>query len=266
MRVLVTGAAGSIGRVLLPGLADRGHEVVGLDRVPPPDGHVGAWHTTDCTDPDAVAAVFADTRLEAVVHLAGHPDEASLPDSLTSHVVTTAALLDAMVEHDVPRLVYAGSNHAVGRTPRTELLTTDVRPRPDTFYGVGKVAAEALMSLYADRYALDTVSCRIGSFLPEPETTRHLSTWLSHDDGVRMVHAALTATAPGFAVLYGISANTRAWWDLAPGRALGYEPQDDAESFAARVPAAPADDAAEGAHVGGAYVTEAFFRPALDRP
>ncbi len=187
MRVLVTGAAGSIGRVLLPGLADRGHEVVGLDRVPPPDGHVGAWHTTDCTDPDAVAAVFADSRLEAVVHLAGHPDEASLPDSLTSHVVTTAALLDAMVEHDVPRLVYAGSNHAVGRTPRTELLTTDVRPRPDTFYGVGKVAAEALMSLYADRYALDAVSCRIGSFLPEPETTRHLSTWLSHDDGVRMV-------------------------------------------------------------------------------
>ena len=43
------------------------------------------------------------------------------------------------------------------------------------------------MSLYADRYGLDAVSCRIGSFLPEPETTRHLSTWLSHDDCVRMV-------------------------------------------------------------------------------
>jgi uronate dehydrogenase len=265
MRILVTGAAGSIGRVLLPGLTDRGHEVVGLDRVPPPDGHEGAWHTTDCADPDAVAAVFADTRLEAVVHLAGHPDEASLPDSLTSHVVTTAALLDAMVEHDVSRLVYAGSNHAVGRTPRTELLTTEVRPRPDTFYGVGKVAAEALMSLYADRYALDAVSCRIGSFLPEPETTRHLSTWLSHDDCVRMVDAALTTTAPGFALLYGISANTRAWWDLAPGRALGYAPQDDAEDFAARVLASPADDASEGAHVGGPFATEAFYRPALDR-
>ena len=266
MRVLVTGAAGSIGRVLLPGLVDRGHEVVGLDRVPPPDGHEGAWHTTDCADPDAVAAVFADAPLDAVVHLAGHPGEASLPESLTSHVVTTAALLDAMVEHDVTRLVYAGSNHAVGRTPRTPLLTTDVRPRPDTFYGVGKVAAEALMSLYADRYGLDAVSCRIGSFLPEPETTRHLSTWLSPDDGVRMVHAALTATAPGYAVLYGVSANTRGWWDLAPGRALGYEPQDDAEAFAARVPATPVDDAAEAAHVGGSYATAQFQRPALDRP
>ena len=67
-------------------------------------------------------------------------------------------------------------------------------------------------------------------------------------------------------MLYGISANTRAWWDLAPGRALGYEPQDDAEEFAARIPRAPADDAAEAAHVGGPFVTEEFYRPALDRP
>lgn len=265
MRVLVTGAAGSIGRVLVPGLTDRGHEVVGLDRVPPPDGHEGAWHTTDCADPDAVAAVFADSQVDAVAHLAGHPTEAGLTESLTSHVVTTAALLDAMVEHDVTRFVYAGSNHAVGRTPRTDLLTTDVRPRPDTFYGVGKVAAEALMSLYADRYGIDAVSCRIGSFLPEPETVRGLSTWLSPDDCVRMFHAALTATAPGFAVIYGVSANTRGWWDLAPGRALGYEPEDDAEAFADRVPASPADDEAEAAHVGGPYATAAFERPALDR-
>ncbi|WP_246355169.1 NAD-dependent epimerase/dehydratase family protein [Nocardioides ungokensis] len=118
MRVLVTGAAGSIGRVLTPGLVDRGHEVVGLDRVPAPDGNDGPWHLVDAADPDAVAAVFAEERLDAVVHLAGYPGEGSLPDSLTSHVVTTAALLDAMVEHDVRRLVYASSNHAVGRTPR----------------------------------------------------------------------------------------------------------------------------------------------------
>jgi uronate dehydrogenase len=178
--------------------------------------------------------------------------------------VTTAALLDAMVEHDVRRLVYASSNHAVGRTPRTGLLTTAARPRPDTFYGVGKVAAEAVMSLYADRYGIDAVACRIGSFLPEPETVRHLSTWLSHDDCVRMVEASLTATAPGFAVLYGISANTRGWWDLTPGRGLGYEPQDDAEEFAERIAARDAD-ATEAAHVGGPFATEAFYRQALDR-
>ncbi|HEU4811992.1 MAG TPA: NAD(P)-dependent oxidoreductase [Nocardioides sp.] len=264
MRVLVTGAAGSIGRVLTVGLTDRGHEVVGLDRVPQPDGFDGPWHTADCADADAVAAVFAEQSLDAVVHLAGHPGESSLPDSLTSHVVTTAALLDAMVEHDVSRFVYASSNHAVGRTPRRELVSTDARPRPDTFYGVGKVAAEAVMSLYADRYGIDAVSCRIGSFLPEPETVRNLSTWLSHDDCVRMVEASLTATSPGFAVLYGISANTRAWWDLEPGRALGYDPQDDAEDWADRIAAREAD-ASDAAHVGGPFATEEFYRPALDR-
>jgi len=79
-----------------------------------------------------------------------------------------------------------------------------------------------------------------------------------------MVDAALTATAPGFAVLYGISANTRAWWDLEPGRLLGYEPQDDAEEFAASVPAR-ASDASDAEHVGGPFATAELSRPALDR-
>lgn len=264
MRILVTGAAGSIGRVVTVGLADRGHEVVALDLVPEPHGWDGRFHTADCADPDAVDAVFAEEKVDGVVHLAGHPDELSLPDSLASHVVTTGALLDACVAHDVRRFVYASSNHAVGRTPRTDLLGADARPRPDTFYGVAKVAAEAVMSLYADRYGLDTVACRIGSFLPEPISVRHLSTWLSHDDCVRMFDAALTAPSPGFAVLYGISRNTRGWWDLAPGRALGYEPLDDAEALADRVAPSPEDDW-DAAHVGGPFATATYHRPALDR-
>ena len=266
MRILVTGAAGAIGRVVTLGLCDRDHEVVGLDLVPEPEGFTGNWHTVDCADPDAVMAVFEAERLDAVVHLAGHPDEASLPLSLTSHVVTTAALLDAMVAHRVSRMVYASSNHAVGRTPRRDLgdalLPRDTLPRPDTFYGVSKVAAEALLSLYADRHAIDAVACRIGSFLDEPATRRALSTWLSYDDCVRMVEAALTTPAPGFAVLYGISANTRAWWDLEPGRQLGYEPLDDAEAFADRIPERPEDEA-EAAYVGGPFALPAIERPAL---
>jgi uronate dehydrogenase len=263
MKVLITGAAGTIGQVVMVGLADRGHTVVGLDRVPAAEGY-DDWITTDCADADAVADVFAADRFDAVVHLAGHPGEAGLAESLTSHVVTTAALLDAMVEHDVTRFVYASSNHAVGRTPRQELVTESTRPRPDTFYGVAKVAAEALMSLYADRHGIDAVACRIGSFQPQPESVRHLSTWLSHDDCVRMVEACLTAPSPGFAVLYGISANTRAWWDLAPGRALGYLPRDDAEEFVAAVPLSPVDDA-EAEYVGGSFAHESYERPALDR-
>lgn len=274
MRVLVTGAAGSIGEVLGRGLVDRGHTVVALDRAPEPEGFTGEWFTADCADPDAVEAVFVAAArsggVDAVVHLAGMPIEASLPEELESHVITTAALLDAMVRHGVSRIVYASSNHAVGRTPRAELgsdlLDVHVRPRPDTFYGVAKVAAEGLLSLYVDRYGLDAVSTRIGSFLPQPESVRGLSTWLSHDDAVRMFEACLTTPDPGFAVLYGVSDNTRGWWDLEPGRRLGYHPQDDAEGFADQVAPDPERDQAEAAHVGGAYATEPFQRPALDRP
>jgi uronate dehydrogenase len=261
VRVLLTGSAGSIGSVVSPGLTGLGHEVVGLD-LPGTDAEVHA----DCTDPVAVEAVVARTRPEAVIHLAGIPTESSLPEALTSHVVSTGALLEAMLRHGVRRIAYASSNHAVGRTPRTERLTVEVHGRPDTFYGVGKVAAEALLHLYADRHAFDAVSTRIGSFLPRPTTRRHLSTWLSHDDAVRMFHAALTAPAPGFAVLHGISANTRAWWDLAPGRSLGYDPRDDAEQFAADIESVPEteSDRAEAAHVGGPYATAVFERPAFD--
>lgn len=253
------------------GLLERGHDVAGLDIAPGPGGFTGAWFTADCTDPDAVDAVFGRLEqsgpLDAVVHLASIPDEAPLPVILESHVHTTAALLDAMVDHAVSRIVYASSNHAVGRTPRADRLSVDVAPRPDTFYGVGKVAAEALLRLYVDRHSLDAVALRIGSFLPRPETRRHLATWLSHDDAVRMVEAALTATDPGFAVLYGISANTRAWWDLEPGRRLGYDPRDDAEVFAAGIEATPETEAdrVEAAHVGGPFVTERYYRPGMRR-
>ena len=261
-RVLVTGAAGSIGQVLVPGLAATGHEVVALDLVAAPAAPGVEWHQADCADPEAMDRVVGQAQVDAVVHLAGHPDEASLPESLVSHVHTTAALLDAMVAHGVRRMVYASSNHAVGMTPRGDDVDAVTRPRPDTFYGVGKVAAEAVMSLYADRHGLDAVSCRIGSFLERPETRRHLATWLSHDDCVRMVQAALTAASPGFAVLYGISANTGAWWDLEAGRRLGYEPQDDAEAWAAELAQRPEDEA-EAARVGGPFAGPGFTRQAF---
>jgi uronate dehydrogenase len=250
--------------VLGPGLVARGHEVVGVD-LPGQEADL----TADLTDPAAAEAVVGEVRPDAVVHLAGIPDERSLTESLHSHVVSTAALLEAMVQHGVPRMVFASSNHAIGRTPRGEAdLGVDAPPRPDTFYGVGKVAAEALLQLYVDRHALDVVATRIGSFLPQPTTRRHLSTWLSPDDAVRMVEAALTAAAPGFAVLYGISANTRAWWDLEPGRALGYHPQDDAEGWAVDIetlPRTPEDDD-EATFVGGPFATPRFERPAFDAP
>jgi uronate dehydrogenase len=261
MKVLVTGAAGAIGRALGTGLADRGHDLRGLDLVGEAVlGYEHDWVAGDCCDPAVVAA--AVDGVDAVVHLAGHPDEESLPAALQSHVHTTAHVLEAMIAHGVDRIAYASSNHAVGLTPSDQPLTTVVRPRPDTFYGTAKVAAEALLSLYVDRYAISAVAMRIGTFADAPQTVRQLSTWLSPADTVRMVDAAIRQPAPGYTVLHGISANTRGWWDLEPGRAIGFNPQDDAEHFARSV-APRSEDDAENAVVGGPFGGTAFVRPAF---
>lgn len=270
MRVLLTGARGSIGRVVSAGLAGR-HQVRGLDLVrlegaePGASGYALGYVQGDCLDRDVVDRAVAG--VDAVAHFAGIPSEAALPESLESHVLSTARLLDAMARHGVRRIVYASSNHAVGRTPRSEVgadgLSADVRPRPDTFYGVSKVAAEALLSLYVDRAGMDAYALRIGSFLTRPDSRRALATWLSHDDCVRLVHAALTTSQGGFHVVYGVSANSGGWWDLAPGRAIGYEPVDDAAEFADAVPHRPEDDA-EGSVVGGPFATGAHDRRPFD--
>lgn len=251
-----------IGQVLAPGLAERGHDVTGLDL----PGR-GADIACDCTDAAAVDETVGRVRPEAVVHLAGIPTESSLPAALRAHAESTAAVAEALLRHGGRRFVYASSNHAVGRTPRGDgVLGVGAPPRPDTFYGVAKVAAESLLHLYADRHGLAAVCCRIGSFQERPQSRRQLATWLSPGDAVRMIDAGLTAPSPGFAVLYGISANSRAWWDLGPGRALGYHPEDDAEAWAEELLARPETDGdrAEDAVVGGPYATGDFDRPAFD--
>lgn len=100
---------------------------------------------------------------------------------------------------------------------------------------------------------------RIGSCFPEPTSVRMLSIWMSPADGARLFHAALTAENVGHTVVYGSSANTRLWWDLSTARALGYEPQDDSEPYAAKLIAEQGElDPADPAHatLGGHFVTD----------
>jgi uronate dehydrogenase len=256
MRILITGAAGHIGTVLADRLGAE-FDIRGLDMREAPPSYPGEFMVGDCADPTVAALAVSD--MDAVIHLAGVASESNLPDILHGHVIGTAALLDAMSQSGVGRMVYASSNHAVGMTPRTDSLSSQAPARPDTFYGVGKVAAEGLLSLYADRNGITSVAMRIGSFLEKPETRRNLATWLSYEDCVAMVKAALTAQIEGVVTIYGISANRDAWWDLEAGRSIGYEPKDDAASFEADLPIRDEDEA-EAARVGGPLATDGFTR------
>src|SRR4051794_29827803 len=208
----------------------------------------------------------------AVVHLAGISGESTWAAISHANIEGTYCVLEAARRTGVPRVVLASSNHATGYTPRPAdgpLREEDAPPRPDTYYGVSKVTMEALGSLYVDRYGLDVVCLRIGSAFPEPTSTRQLSTWLSPADQVSLVDAALRTPSPGFAVVWGVSANTRNWWDLTAARALGYEPADDAEVYAASLVEAHGEpDPADPVHgrVGGEYTLPEFDAPVTDSP
>ena len=233
-RLLVTGAAGLIGRTACAGLNARGWSVRGLDKESL-DGVTGLDDAVVADVQDPATLSRAMDGVTGVVHLAGIASEAPFADILSANIDGTYQVLDAARRAGVRRFVYASSNHAVGYTPRADLVGVDVPIRPDTYYGVSKAFGEALGRMYVDRYGMEFVALRIGSFLPEPTTHRHLATWLSPSDGVRLIHASLTAPDVDFVVAYGISANTRAWWDLSTARALGYLPVDDAERYAERI-------------------------------
>jgi uronate dehydrogenase len=252
--------------VLRGGLPERGWALRSLDVVPIPDARPGEEQVVaDVTD--LAAMTDAARGATAVVHLAGIATESDWPAILHANIDGTYAALEAARRAGAERVVLASSNHATGFTarPGSGLLTeADAPPRPDTYYGVSKVTMEALGSLYCDRYGLDVVCLRIGSAFAEPTTTRQLSTWLSPGDTVSLVDAALRAPSPGFAVVWGVSANTRNWWDLTAARALGYEPADDAEDYAeALIEAHGEPDLADPVHarVGGEYTLPDFDAP-----
>jgi uronate dehydrogenase len=269
--VLITGAAGRIGTWLRGGLPERGWAVRCLDVVPAPDVRPGEEHiVADVTDLSAM--LDAAQGVDAVVHLAGVVGESTWPAISHANIEGTYATIEAARRAGVRRVVLASSNHASGFTPRPAsglLREEDAPPRPDTYYGVAKVTMEALGSLYADRYGMDVVCLRIGSAFSEPTTTRMLATWLSPADSVSLVEAALTAPSPGFAVVWGVSNNTRNWWDLTAARALGYEPADDAEVYAeALVEAHGEPDPADPVHsrVGGQYTLPEFDAENFEKP
>ncbi|MFJ8044076.1 NAD-dependent epimerase/dehydratase family protein [Kitasatospora sp. NPDC096147] len=258
--VLLTGAAGGVATHLRERLPALGHLLRLADVRPVPDAPEAL--VFDLRDPDAVRE--AVRGVDAVVHLGGISLEDTFEHVLDANVRGTHHVYEAVREEGICRVVLASSNHAVGFTPLPAPggapIGADTPQRPDTFYGLSKCFAENLASLYADRYGIETVSLRIGSCFPAPRSVRMLATWLSPDDCARLVHAALTAPLDPpltrHTVVHGISANTRAWWDLGPARALGYHPQDDAETFAEKVlaehgPLDPAD--ADARFIGGQF-------------
>ena len=239
--ILITGAAGIVGSMLRPRLARPDRTLRLLDIAPLTAGPREEVVQASATDLDAMTE--ACHGADAVIHLAGISGEASWERIRDVNIEGGYVAFEAARRAGVPRVIFASSNHAIGFTPRERFPVPDYTfPAPDTYYGVSKVATEGLAALYHHRYGLDAICIRILTCFPKPPNRRALSTWLSPDDAGRLFDSCLTAANPGFRVVFGVSANTRGGFvSLAEAKALGYEPQDDAEVYADEILAADPD-------------------------
>ena len=246
-RIALTGAAGSVGSAARSGL--DAHDVTpithrdrdGLDSV-----------VLDVEDREALGSAFEGQ--DVVVHLAGNPSpEAEWDSVLPTNIDGTYNVYEAALENDVDRVVFASTNHIhqmhnIDEIDRPETLREDattVRPdaphRPDSYYGVSKVAGEALGNYYAKRHGVEVVNLRIGWLLDEDELrdrqggddeafARYArAMWLSPDDcedGIRRSVEATLDTNPLAVNL--VSANDDRYLSITETqRELGYAPRDN---------------------------------------
>lgn len=258
-RILITGAAGSLGGHLRRGLA---HLAPRLRLVDLRDLGEAAEHeeVVVCDIADAQAAYACVQGCDAVVHFAGHPREQSFAEIVRDTLPAAYNVWEAARQTGVKRMVYASSIHAVGFCPVEEVPDTRVPHRPDTFYGLTKCFVEDMASLYWDKWGLECACLRICSCFPEPADRRMLWSWLSFEDMVRLTEAALTSPRVGFSVIYGTSDNARAAVSNAFATHIGFLPQDsaddDADAVLART-ARPDPHAVANRVVGGGFAATA---------
>jgi uronate dehydrogenase len=262
-RILITGAAGQIGSWLRQSLRQPERHLRLLDIAVQNDVEAdedAELMVASCTDETAM--LKACENIDAVLHLGGLSTGGyTWQQYLDVNVNGTFTVFEAARRCDVPRVVFASSNHAVGFLPAdSDVNVADYAfPRPDSFYGVSKVAGECLGSLYHDRYGLDVLCLRIGSFRLRPNNTRALWNWLSPDDCTRLFEAAIATPQPGYRVVWGISANSSRIMSLDESNNIGYFPMDNAQDFAADIAQSPPSTASDGdAFIGGPFAASDF--------
>lgn len=236
-RLLLTGAAGNLGRELRPRLKAY-CDTLRLSARGDTLGATGPGEELAPADLADKAAVFAALDgVEAVVHMGGVSTEQTWESIRDGNITGMVNLYEAARHHGVKRIVFASSNHVTGFYRQDEVVSPRDPVRPDGFYGLSKCFGENLAQLYWDRFGLETVSLRIGSSFAVPKDRRMLATWMSFDDTERLIVAALTAPVVGHSIIYGMSDNATTWWDNTSARHIGYRPQDSSDVFRSEVEA-----------------------------
>lgn len=263
--VLLTGASGNLGRMLVRELSALGWTLRLTDLAPFPDALPERASFARADLSDGVAVLRLAEGCGAILHFGGistdNPFEVVLGPNIRGlyHVYEAA-------RREKARVVFASSNHAIGFHERPQgneaKLDADCAFRPDSFYGLSKAYGELMGRLYWDKHGVENVNVRIGSSFPEPVDARMLSTWLSYADLARMMERCVLAEAVGHCVVWGASANPATFWGADNRDRIGWQPRDSAESFREQVGGKLSGDPVTERYQGGGYASVNYDRAA----
>jgi nucleoside-diphosphate-sugar epimerase len=241
-RVLLTGAAGGIGRGFFHAtrnryafrLADRvviaaetlegdeqNHEAIQLDMV------------------ELDACERACEQIDTVVHLAADANPAApfYESLLDNNIKATYNIFRAARDQGCRRVIFASSAWVMGGYAPDMQLAPEAPMRPVNLYGVSKCFGEAVAACFAQAEGLSSIVVRIGAYddgsaqnwLRAAPNVRELATYVSARDLHQLLVRCIEAPDIGFAVVHGLSENRFKRLDLTSTRdLLGYAPQDDA--------------------------------------
>ena len=214
----------------------------------------------DLREPAVVDSLLAG--VDVLIHMAGTSVERPLPEISENNLKGLNEVYEGARRNRVRRVVFASSNHAFGMHSVKDKLALDAPFRPDGLYGLSKVWGEAMARMYWDKHGIEGISLRIGSALDKPTQFRHLSTWLGHDDLVHLIMRCIETRDIGYMAIWGVSANTRSYWDQAGSERLGYRPRQNAEDYAEEILRSenPLDAAAQ-TFQGGGFASHDYTPP-----
>jgi len=166
--ILLTGAAGALGRWLRPRLVEKYGKLRVSDKVDPaPLGKGEESVIADISNFEQVSRAVAGCG--AIIHFGAYSIEAKWETILPANIVGTYNVYEAARLHGVKRIVFASSNHAIGFHEVTTKLDADSLQKPRSPYGVAKAFGHWMGSMYVDKFGFEVACLRIGSALPEPK-------------------------------------------------------------------------------------------------
>lgn len=177
-KVLLTGAAGAIGKHVCELLLAQGRSVIGIDnlndyyapslkrdRIQSLSGQPSfRFEAMDIADTAALTDLFERERPEAVVHLAAQAGvryALNNPHSYTaSNLVGTANILELCRQHEVRHLVFASSSSVYGGNVKVPFSERDPVDHPVSYYAATKRATEVMAHSYAHLFSLPVTALR----------------------------------------------------------------------------------------------------------